>query len=70
MDQAVIKKLTILPSFTYLHTTWQRALDLLARGTIRTSPLVSRRFPLTEWERAFETVRGRQAQKVLLIPED
>ena len=70
MDQAVIKELTILPSFTYLHATWHRALDLLARGTIQTAPLVSCRFPLTQWERAFETVRGRQAQKVLLVPED
>ena len=72
LDQAIIKELTILPSFTYRHETWKRALELLdpssAVATIRTGPLVSNRFPLSEWEMAFETVRSRQGIKSLLLP--
>ena len=68
MDKAVIKKLTILPSFTYRHRTWERAIKLLGEGKLKTAPLVSGRFPLTDWERAFETVKGRQGHKYLLLP--
>ncbi|MCH2210010.1 MAG: zinc-binding dehydrogenase [Fuerstiella sp.] len=68
LDQAIIKELTILPSFTYSHETWRRALELLEAGKISTTPLVSRRFPLTEWKTAFETVRSRQGLKCLLEP--
>ncbi|MCH2374557.1 MAG: zinc-binding dehydrogenase [Planctomycetes bacterium] len=68
LDSAVIKELTLLPSFTYRHATWARALDLLACGSIQTAPLVSGHFPLTEWEPAFETVRARTGNKYLLTP--
>ncbi len=70
LDQAVTKELTILPSFTYSHMTWKRTLKLLEEGTITTSPLVSSRFPLTDWRTAFETVRSRQGIKCLLLPTD
>ena len=70
MEQAVIKELTILPSFTYGHETWKLALGLLGEGAIRTGPLVSNRFPLTQWKAAFDTVRSRQGIKCLLLPTD
>jgi L-iditol 2-dehydrogenase len=70
LDTAIIKELTVLPSFTYRHQTWERTMKLLGQGTIRTGPLVSGRFPLTEWEKAFETVRTRQGNKYLLLPVD
>jgi len=70
LDAAIIKELTILPSFTYRHRTWERTMKLLGEGKIKTGPLVSGRFPLTQWEAAFETVRSRQGHKVLLLPVD
>jgi L-iditol 2-dehydrogenase len=70
LDQATIKELTILPSFTYCHETWKLALKLLEEGTITTTPLASRRFRLTEWETAFDTVRSRQGIKCLFLPTD
>jgi len=70
LDQAVIKELTILPSFTYRHETWERAIELIGTDKIQTAPLVSGRFPLTEWKRAFATVRGRQGSKLLLLPAE
>ena len=70
LDQAVTKELTIIPSFTYSHMTWKRTLKLLEAGTITTGPLVTSRFPLTDWQTAFETVRSRQGIKCLLLPTD
>jgi L-iditol 2-dehydrogenase len=68
MDQGVIKELTILPSFAYQHKTWKRAIKLFGEGKLKTAPLVSGSFPLTEWEKAFETVKARQGHKYLLLP--
>ena len=70
VDQAIIKELTILPSMAYRHRTWERTMKLLREGTIRTAPLVSGRFPITDWDKAFETVRSRQGNKYLLMPVD
>ena len=70
LDTAIINELAVLPSFTYRHRTWQRTMRLLGEGTIKTAPLVSGRFPLTEWEKAFETVRARRGSKYLLLPVD
>lgn len=70
LDQAIVKELTILPSFTYCHATWKRALHLLDKGTVKTAPLISKRFPLTKWKLAFDTVRSRQGIKCLLLPVD
>ena len=70
IDQTVIKELTVLPSFTYRHRTWERVIKLLADGKLKTAPLISGQFPLTEWEKAFETVKARQGHKYLLLPVD
>jgi L-iditol 2-dehydrogenase len=68
LDAAIIKEQTLLPSFTYGHETWERTMRLLGAGKIRTAPLVSGRFPLTEWAEAFATVRSRRGLKYLLLP--
>ena len=70
VDQMIVKELTVLPSFTYEHRTWRRALKLLSQGTIKTEPLVSGCFPLTDWERAFEAMQSRRGHRYLLIPVD
>ena len=70
VDQMVIKELTVLPSFTYEHQTWRRALKLLAAGTIKTKPLLSGCFPLTQWESAFEAMQTRKGHRYLLMPVD
>lgn len=68
VDQAVIKELTIMPSFTYEHKTWHRAIKLLETGRMKTAPLVSGSYPLTDWKAAFDAVQGKQGSKFLLMP--
>ena len=69
LDAAIVKELTVLPSFTYTHQTWERTMRMLGEGSIRTTPLVSGRFPLTEWETAFAAVRSRRGHKYLLYQQ-
>jgi len=69
-DATVINEQTLLPSFTYTHDTWERALALMSCGSIKTAPLISDRSPLTDWESAFDAVRHRRGNKYLLLPSD
>ena len=46
-------------------STCQLALDLLAAGRIDLSPLVTHRFPLHEYQQAFETVLGKRRSGVV-----
>jgi threonine dehydrogenase-like Zn-dependent dehydrogenase len=45
---------------------FSRALDLLAAGRIDVAPLISARYPLTEWRQAFDAAKA--SLKVLLDP--
>ena len=69
LDTAIIKEQTLIPSFTYGHETWERALEFLEARKITTPPLVSGRFPLSEWEQVFAMVRSRRGHKYLLLPQ-
>lgn len=67
-DTIVQKQLTIRGSNSYNWTTWERALEILARDLIDLASIVSHRFPLSEWQTAFKIVEERSGLKVLLEP--
>jgi len=70
VDQTIIKELNIKPSFTYCHETWERAIKLIREEKIKTAPLVSGKFLLKDWEKAFEAVKENKGFKYLLLPID
>jgi L-iditol 2-dehydrogenase len=44
------------------------AVRLLENGTVRTEPLITHRFPLTQVHQAFETMESRQGMKIVVHP--
>jgi 2-desacetyl-2-hydroxyethyl bacteriochlorophyllide A dehydrogenase len=60
-------EITVIGSMAVLHS-FGTALDLIARGVVRTDDLVSHRLPLEEYERALEIVRGGAGVKVHVVP--
>ena len=62
------RELTVRGSFVNPFTH-ARAIELLASKQVEVMPLVTHRFPLDEAARAFETAQGKDAVKVLLVPE-
>jgi L-iditol 2-dehydrogenase len=44
------------------------AVRLLENGTVRTEPLITHRFPLTQVHQAFETMESRQGMKIVVQP--
>jgi 2-desacetyl-2-hydroxyethyl bacteriochlorophyllide A dehydrogenase len=59
-------EITVIGSMAVLHS-FGAALDLIARGVVRTDGLVSHRLPLEEYERALEIVRGAAGVKVHMV---
>ncbi len=51
-----------------LWETWYQARGLLRSGAVDLSPIVTHRFPLDEFERAFELMASGECGKVVLVP--
>jgi len=51
-----------------IYETWERTQALLRSGDLDVSPIITHRFDLADWERAFELIASRHAGKVVLLP--
>ena len=68
LDQVCYKELTVTGSNASVPSAWRKALRLMADGKVRTAPLVSGVYPLTEWRTAFDVFEQRTGIKTLLSP--
>ncbi|MCA1598132.1 MAG: zinc-binding dehydrogenase, partial [Chloroflexi bacterium] len=68
LDQVCYKELSVTGSNASVPSAWDRALELLAEGIVRTEPLISGVYPLTEWRAAFDAFEGRAGVKTVLQP--
>ena len=64
--QLYFKELTIRNPRAATKSDYQRAIDLVANGTIKAAPIVSRRFGLSEANDAFAAVGESSTLKVLM----
>ena len=69
LDQVCYKELTVTGSNASVPSSWTRALRLMAAGTVRTAPLISHRFPVHEWRRAFEVFDRKEGIKTIFLPD-
>lgn len=68
-NNIMMKELTVLGSYGYLWTSWQRAVRLLAEGRVNTEALITHVLPLEEFEEGFRATLDGSAIKVILSPE-
>lgn len=67
-SQAAFKALNLYFCISTSHTSWVKSIKLVASGQLPAGEVVTHRFPLSEWEQAFEAIDRRSALKVVLIP--
>ena len=70
MDTVVYKELAVYGTFASLPIAWTRALQLMASGAVQTKPLITHRFPVTEWKPAFDVFEDQLGIKTILTPAD
>jgi L-iditol 2-dehydrogenase len=68
LDQLCYRELTVTGSFASIPSAWPRALRLMAEGKVKTAPLITDIFPVTDWRKAFDTFETRRGIKTLLKP--
>ena len=69
LDQLCYKELIATGSNASTPESWLRAIRLLDQGIVKTEPLITHTFPLSNWENAFEAFRQKSGIKTLLQPE-
>jgi L-iditol 2-dehydrogenase len=69
-DDVTFKEVHIKGSFTHNRRTWEKAIDLLRDRKVNLVSLVSREFPLDQWEEAFRLFEKGVGLKYLLYPID
>ncbi|MCL2057932.1 MAG: zinc-binding dehydrogenase [Oscillospiraceae bacterium] len=50
--------------------SWRMALSLQEAGKVRLEPLVTHKYPVSEWKEAFDVFENKQGCKVFILPVD
>lgn len=67
-EKICFKELKVTGSLGSIHSSWEKAIGLVAEGKVLTEPLISHVLPITEWEQAFELFEKKGGLKLLLEP--
>ncbi len=68
-DRIAMKELSVLGSFGYTWTSWQRSLKLLSSGKVNAEQLISHELPLSAYDEAFRLTKSGTATKVVFHPQ-
>ncbi len=68
LDQLCYKEIVATGSNASVPSAWLKAVRLIGDGIVKTAPLITHRFPVTEWEKAFATFEDRAGVKAILKP--
>ena len=69
LDPLLAKAARLQGTFSHTYRTWEAVLALTSAGAIRMGPMISHKFIISEWRKAYELMDRREAVKVVLVPE-
>lgn len=67
LDPLIAKAATLQGSYSHTWPTWERVLQLMARGSLN-ARVISQTFPLEEWRAGFERMDSLAIAKAVLLP--
>ncbi len=68
LDQVCYKELVVTGSNASVPSAWLKAVRLLAEGVVQTKPLITHRYPITDWQQAFDEFESKSGIKSLFMP--
>ena len=68
LDQVCYKELVVTGSNASVPSAWDKAIKLMAAGTVETAPLITHSYDVTDWQQAFDTFDSKNGMKTLLTP--
>ena len=66
--QALFKALKVSFSYSSKFSSWEKALSMFERKSLKPTELITHILPLKDWEEGFQLARSGEAVKVVLIP--
>ncbi|MGG4032493.1 alcohol dehydrogenase catalytic domain-containing protein [Paenibacillus cisolokensis] len=71
-DHIMLKDITVHGVFSYTISSWSKVLDWLATGKLNISPLITHRFSIRDYEKAFQSLRNktRPTVKIVMLHEE
>jgi L-iditol 2-dehydrogenase len=67
-DNVTFKEVQVKGSFTHNRRTWEKAIGLLREQKVNVKTLISKKFPLDQWQEAFRLFERGEGLKYLLYP--
>jgi 2-desacetyl-2-hydroxyethyl bacteriochlorophyllide A dehydrogenase len=68
-DRIALRDLELIGSVAYTSAIWTRVVELLAERRVDLSPIVTHRFPLKDFERAFDLLENREGIVAKIVLE-
>jgi L-iditol 2-dehydrogenase len=68
INSIMMKELTVIGSYGYVWTSWQRAIQLMAEGQVKADAIISHELPLESFAEGFRLTQDGTAIKVVLNP--
>ena len=68
LNQVCYKELVVTGSNASVPSAWDKALKLLEAGVVKTEPLITHTYDITDWETAFKTFDAKTGVKTILKP--
>jgi L-iditol 2-dehydrogenase len=66
----IVKELTLYGEISHNWSSWHTAVEMAGRGQVRLEPLLTRVYPLSEWEQGFQdAATGDDVMRVALRPD-
>jgi L-iditol 2-dehydrogenase len=69
-EKICFRELKVTGSLGSTWASWEKAIQLIALGTVNTRVLVSDIMPITDWEKAFAKFEAKEGLKLVLTPVD
>jgi len=69
-EKITTKELKVTGVQSQKYSAWEKALNLVERGFIKLTPLISKELGLSEWKQGFDIMEHNQGLKVILYPEE
>ncbi|VBB08946.1 Hypothetical protein LUCI_4232 [Lucifera butyrica] len=67
-EKIIQKEIKVMGCRSQKPSDWEPSLQLMNTGSVKAKNLVSHQFAITEWDKAYETIKKGEAIKVVLAP--
>jgi 2-desacetyl-2-hydroxyethyl bacteriochlorophyllide A dehydrogenase len=70
LDPITVRQITLQGTFSHTWGNWDGALRAMSSGGISVKDLITHKFQISDWRKAFDLMEKQECVKIILYPED